>query len=294
MSKNERLKKSLEYKQFKSDKVEKRREHPIVSVGYTRSQMQAFRRIQPNTFVVCKMPLNIESMVEVSRRHRNRPYLIVAKDRDSIYGYKMTSSDLREKGVPQFVIEDFKKGKVGKSAVSFVNLDEVYRIPIQNIRKIGNPVDDDILIILQRSLYAGINRGDEKLLPIRGIRPLLLPGDILRFDDGYYYINDFQMIEVEKRYPEFTILPCIKQNVEVNEETIEKYKEFSTMIRIPGTEDFWEVDTSRFEKVTSLSMNSLVGFAPKDKIGKISEIFCKKRQELCNDNKAENSSENLG
>lgn len=273
MGKNKRLKKSLEYKQYKSNKTEKQRIHPIVSTGYTHSQMQAFRRIKRNTFVVCKMPLNIESMVEVSRKHRSRPYLIVAKDKDSIYGYKMTSSDLRDKGVPQFVIEDFKKGKTGPSATSYVNLDKIYRIPIQNIRKIGDPVDEDILVILQRSLYAGINRGEENLLPIKGVKPLLLPGDIIRIKDSYYYIHDFQVIEDTRKHPEFTILPCIKQNIGVDEKTIEKFKDIPTIIRIPGTEDFWEVDTTCYEKLPYSSMKLLIGFTPKDKIGKIGELF---------------------
>lgn len=287
MGKNKRLKKSLEYKQYRSNKIEKQRIHPIVSTGYTHSQMQAFRRIKRNTFVVCKMPLNIESMVEVSRRHRSRPYLIVAKDKDSIYGYKMTSSDLRDKGVPQFVIEDFKKGKKGPSATSYVNLDKTYRIPIQNIRKIGDPVDEDILVILQRSLYAGINRGDQNLLPIKGVKPLLLPGDIIKLDDSYYYIYDFQMIEDTRKHPEFTILPCVKQNIKVNEESIEKFKDVPTVIRIPGTEDFWEVDTTSFGKLSKSSMKLLVGFAPKEKIGKIAELYqenFEEKEERTNEN----------
>lgn len=293
MGKNAKIKQAIEYKQYDKPTI-KERKHPIVSVGYTKSQKQAFNRIKRNTFVVCKMPLNIESMVEVSKKHRRRPYLIVAKDKDSIYGYKMTSSNLQDKGVIQFVMEDFKKGKIGPTATSYINLNKVYRIPIQNICRIGDPVDEGTLLLLQRSIYPGINLGND-LLPVKGVKPLFLPGDIIRLNDGYGFISDYKVVGDKKKRPEFAVLPCRPMKEERSNENYEFYKSIPTVINIPGTKNFWEVDTDSPERVTGVLMRDLVGFVPREKIQKIREIVsCAKAEEMFEEIEEELSEENEG
>lgn len=57
------------------------------STNYLDEQYELFQTIQPGYLVFCRMPVCEDNLVDINHPHRIRPYLIIKKDKDYLYGY---------------------------------------------------------------------------------------------------------------------------------------------------------------------------------------------------------------
>lgn len=81
--------KPIEIKQKKYLNPPKKMKQTYVakSTNYLDEQYELFQTIQPGYLVFCRMPVCEDNLVDINHPHRIRPYLIIKKDKDYLYGY---------------------------------------------------------------------------------------------------------------------------------------------------------------------------------------------------------------
>jgi hypothetical protein len=57
------------------------------STNYLDEQLDLFKTIQPGHLVFCRMPVCEDNLVDINNPHRIRPFLIIKKDKEYLYGY---------------------------------------------------------------------------------------------------------------------------------------------------------------------------------------------------------------
>ena len=111
-------------------------------------QYELLQTIQPGYLVFCRMPVCEDNLVDINHPHRIRPYLIIKKDKDYLYGY--AGSTKKKNPKIQYTLKDgHKDKKTGAFSDSYLYLNNVYRIPIQNIKGILKQVSSKDLIQIQ-------------------------------------------------------------------------------------------------------------------------------------------------
>lgn len=145
--------KPIEIKQKKYLNPPKKMKQTYVakSTNYLDEQYKLFQTIQPGYLVFCRMPVCEDNLVDINHPHRIRPYLIIKKDKDYLYGY--AGSTKKKNPKIQYTLKDgHKDKKTGAFSDSYLYLNNVYRIPIQNIKGILKQVSSKDLIQIQRKI----------------------------------------------------------------------------------------------------------------------------------------------
>lgn len=143
--------KPIEIKQKKYLNPPKKMKQTYVakSTNYLDEQYELFQTIQPGYLVFCRMPVCEDNLVNINHPHRIRPFLIIKKDKDYLYGY--AGSTKKKNPKIQYTLKDgHKDKKTGAFSDSYLYLNNVYRIPIQNIKGILKQVSSKDLIQIQR------------------------------------------------------------------------------------------------------------------------------------------------
>lgn len=81
--------KTIEIKQKKDLNPPKKMKQTYVakSTNYLDEQLDLFKTIQPGHLVFCRMPVCEDNLVDINNPHRIRPFLIIKKDKEYLYGY---------------------------------------------------------------------------------------------------------------------------------------------------------------------------------------------------------------
>lgn len=145
--------KPIEIKQKKDLNPPKKMKQTYVakSTNYLDEQLDLFKTIQPGHLVFCRMPVCEDNLVDINNPHRIRPFLIIKKDKEYLYGY--AGSTKKKNPKIQYTLKDgHKDKKTGTFSDSYLYLNNVYRIPIQNIKGILKQVSNKDLIQIQRKI----------------------------------------------------------------------------------------------------------------------------------------------
>lgn len=138
----------------------------------------------------CAMPLESKELKEIDPTHRDRPYLILKKDKNVFYGVEATTQDKSSLPYYKKYIEVANRDKKGK--VSAFNLSTIYTVPYYCITNKTTFLPSDELEAVWRQLWVvhsidGLNHPE--ILPVLTPKPFDVYGKL-----GLWYmiyeIND--------------------------------------------------------------------------------------------------------
>lgn len=156
--------------------------------GDTSPEKSIFNTIQAGDIVYCLMPMSKAQLAKVPDGHRERPYLIVDKGKDFLYGYYSTTH-INEK-VPYQERYTYRRDFTNKNNevvdANFV-FDQVYKIPKENIIEILDNLDQYEIEEVARRLAIKNLRSFHKLKR-KDLK--LRVGDIVTYDAKWYFISD--------------------------------------------------------------------------------------------------------
>lgn len=158
------------------------------STNYLDEQYELFQTIQPGYLVFCRMPVCEDNLVDINHPHRIRPYLIIKKDKDYLYGY--AGSTKKKNPKIQYTLKDGHKDKeTGAFSDSYLYLNNVYRIPIQNIKGILKQVSSKDLIQIQRKIQLLKNSDVHHIVLFENIDFEFEVGDIVTYNTSLYFVS---------------------------------------------------------------------------------------------------------
>lgn len=163
-------------------------------------QKEIFEKIKPGHLVYCKMPISDKALKKIQNGHQSRPFLIVKKGKDELYGYACATHPKRlekfEKHVFKNEVYDSKNDCYKDSVIQF---DRAFIIPIACIEYIYKELDFYCIRQIARELQAYANIRNKGVLNFDMEIPIL-KGDILRINGTYYYFKE-QVDNVYQLYP---------------------------------------------------------------------------------------------
>ena len=134
------------------------------------------------------MPVCEDNLVDINHPHRIRPYLIIKKDKDYLYGY--AGSTKKKNPKIQYTLKDGHKDKeTGAFSDSYLYLNNVYRIPIQNIKGILKQVSSKDLIQIQRKIQLLKNSDVHHIVLFENIDFEFEVGDIVTYNTSLYFVS---------------------------------------------------------------------------------------------------------
>ena len=158
----------------------------------TNFQKELFEQIQPGDLVYCKMPLTDRTLKHVPKGHRDRPYLIVKKSENEMYGYACTTHPKYlkpyEKHVFVNMVYDEEQNIYLDSNIQF---NKAYILPISHIRSFDKELDQYTIVQIARELKAYENIRNKGVLQF-SIPIHLFEGDIICLKRCYYYIRSIK------------------------------------------------------------------------------------------------------
>ena len=150
---------------------------------YTKRQDKLFKQSQRGDLLFCLMPLSEWQLLKVPREHRIRPYFIVAKDRNYLYGYYCTSH-------PNSRLKRHQKCRLyspyGNSR-TYVIIKETVKIKREHLKRFFFHLDIDGQIIINRLICVTQHQTKNKLIPL-DIKTPLHVGDIVLLNGNFYFI----------------------------------------------------------------------------------------------------------
>ncbi len=153
--------------------------------------MDLFKTIQPGHLVFCRMPVCEDNLVDINNPHRIRPFLIIKKDKEYLYGY--AGSTKKKNPKIQYTLKDgHKDKKTGTFSDSYLYLNNVYRIPIQNIKGILKQVSNKDLIQIQRKIQLLKNSDVYHIDLFENIEFTFEIGDIVEYKSSLYFLSKIQ------------------------------------------------------------------------------------------------------
>lgn len=185
--------KPIEIKQKKDLNPPKKMKQTYVakSTNYLDEQLDLFKTIHPGHLVFCRMPVCEDNLVDINNPHRIRPFLIIKKDKEYLYGY--AGSTKKKNPKIQYTLKDgHKDKKTGTFSDSYLYLNNVYRIPIQNIKGILKQVSNKDLIQIQRKIQLLKNSDVYHIDLFENIEFTFEIGDIVEYKSSLYFLSKIQ------------------------------------------------------------------------------------------------------
>lgn len=162
--------------------------------NYTKEQKEIFDNAKVGDVIFCEMPMSDSNLYDVKPGHEQRPYIIVGKKDDHLFGYPASHvkpkclTNYKYFGIYKSINEDcYVNGKKMESWTnSYYNLSKVNHINIRNIRWFFQRPNESDLDRLEKVLTI---RKNNALKAMRMNRKFNLDkGDIVADGDNLYYI----------------------------------------------------------------------------------------------------------
>ena len=165
------------------------------SVPYTDEQLELFKRIIPGDVIYAKMPLDKEELNSIDPTHRQRPYLVIKKEKDYLITYPYSTVNRTKK---MRTYEYFKSRNKGR--ISYLYLQTHYDMPIENIIHINGHLSDSKIQKIDKRLYLKRHRNGVTV-PRFNVRFYPECSDIVQVRNRYYLIlshklNKYRTYEV--------------------------------------------------------------------------------------------------
>lgn len=175
------FKKILSY--FKHNQVEEKEElvvkEPVIEYI---APIDEYNKIKIGDLVWAMMPLSADELSMIEESHRIRPYLVVAKDDNDIYGY-YCSSKKKSRYLAYYKLD---KNIYNHRKNTYIYLTKTYRIPRANFKSIFDTVSNNQLMMIERKLR--VNSRYLRGLIHFDIDIVNQIGDIIKINQQLYYI----------------------------------------------------------------------------------------------------------
>ncbi len=155
-----------------------------------KNQKDLFARIQPGDLVFCRMPFSDQTVNAVPEGHRSRPYLIVQKSEEELYGYACSTHPIKLKPHEKHVfvnrVYDEENHKYKDSCVQF---NQAFIIPASHILKFYEELDEFTIHQIARELQVYKNIRKKDILQFSK-EICFCVGDIVLVENTYYYLKE--------------------------------------------------------------------------------------------------------
>lgn len=163
----------------------------IDNIDYTDSQLKLFNNTKPGDLVFCQMPLCDEELEKVKKGHRCRPYLIVSKTDNFLYGYYCTSSDSGTVVWNEYVLlhnkyHQYKKDNDYRDVPTdtYVSLNVPHKLSIKHLKYYMFSINDFDKRQINKKLVL-LNKSGTKLF---NVSPKALVSEVYSYNCALYYV----------------------------------------------------------------------------------------------------------
>ena len=218
--------------------------------AYEDWQEDIFNHISVGDLVYCTMPVTDKALKAIPEGHTTRPFLIVKKGRDELYGYACAThpKSLRsyEKHIFTNEVYDSQNSRYKDSVVQF---DCAYVIPIAHIQYIYKELDEYCVRQIARELKAYANIRNKAILNFDMEIPIH-KGDIFKINKSYYYFNDMK----DNKYEMYK---CINGD-DLTDSKYFRFKNIPRSIDFSNTYTFEDLDINNLIEVSCTCRNDWV------------------------------------
>lgn len=189
--------------------------------------------------VWAQMPVPQETLEKIEDTHRIRPYLIMAKDKEDIYGYQCSSSKYMELNSYEQCFID--KKIYNKEKDTWINLTTIYKVPIYNLKNRFYILESNERYEIQKRLQIQKNKKQNVEYDL-GIQFKPAVGDVIVINGKLNYIWDTDNTSIDC-YPlveNMTYLIKKYKPIEINSKRY--FVDFSTSSKYAKSGDVKIVD----------------------------------------------------
>lgn len=153
-------------------------------VPYTKEQKELFDKIKVGDIIYGKLPLSPEQEKLIEKSHLYRPFLVVKKGKNEVTTYVFSSVKRKKVHTYDFYKQPFLFDKNSKP--SYVYLNDIQRLPIENIFKIIKHMNEETLMTLDKRLYIASCNGHSR--PRFNVKLTPERGDVVRCNNQLYLV----------------------------------------------------------------------------------------------------------
>lgn len=218
---------------------------------YTKEQKIIFENIIVGDVIYAKLPVSLEQEKIIEESHLHRPFLVVKKGKNEVYAFVFSSVKRKKLHTYDFYKQPFLF--YNNSKPSYIYLNDLKKIPIQNIHKIIKHMDENTLMKLDKRLFISSNNGHSK--PRFNMHLIPEKGDIVKNGEQLYLVvsrNDEKLI-VNKVFLDFTDEQDISVIKNKGNTYLIKYKNDETLSVANG---FTYVDIISLEELKKLRLKA--------------------------------------
>ena len=156
---------------------------------YNDQQLAIFNEAKVGDIIFCEMPFNDRLLFKIKKGHRNRPYIIVKKEKTFLWVYACTTH-------PNKRLSRIKKCKIlykNRKMDSYVILNEIFKMPLEKIISPYDRLDKSSMMALNRYIVMNKNHKHHGKLLTFGQDLIMQKGDIISHLQKYwlvYYENN--------------------------------------------------------------------------------------------------------
>lgn len=188
--------KSVEEKTIEQEIIEIKED--IIIPKEESKYQKLYDKIQVGDVYFAKMPLPKKELKRIPKTHQQRPYVIVKKENNKLYAYKCTGTKLN--WLKNYEYYPFKQSAYDTSKDSYILLNEIYELPVENIINYYTTLYPKTIKELERRI--GISNRNGNSLPRFNVQYNIEVGDIFVLDKQFYYVyqKDSTYIYTHKVY----------------------------------------------------------------------------------------------
>ena len=160
-------------------------------VTYSKYQYDLFLHTKPGDLLYCDMPLSEDKLSRIEKGHRSRPYLIVDKKDNYLYGYYCSSTLSKKniKGIYTLIHNKYQLHKKDDNyndipTDTYINLYAVHQLNINHLRSYMTSIDEYDQIQINK-IISSINNTDLIKFPVN---QKVYISEVYSYNSSLYYV----------------------------------------------------------------------------------------------------------
>lgn len=148
-------------------------------------QKEIFEKTQIGDVLWCSMPLSKRELRKIEISHRNRPYLVVKKEKNFLLCYQ--SSSKNRENINNYEKYAINSGKYKNKKTSWIDLRHIKKIKIKNIQSEFMKLNQIDIKKIEKRICMRQNNGNHQI--IRFQEPIYIEeGDVITKENKSYYV----------------------------------------------------------------------------------------------------------
>lgn len=151
---------------------------------YIKEQKKIFDEIVVGDIIYGKLPISAKKAKQIDESHINRPFLVAKKSKNIVYAYVFSSVKRKKLHTYDYYKQPFLF--YNNSKPSYIYLNDIQKLPIENIYKIIKHMDKRTLMTLDKRLFISSNNGHSR--PRFNMKLTPEKGDIVQSGNQLYLV----------------------------------------------------------------------------------------------------------